>query len=308
METLRVGRSTSAEKVSNGGGRDRNLHKMWAAENTSKFWIPTMESVDVGFLRSIREYKKYSPLCFTHFSQVYLVQDTIHQQRCVMKIVPGPHDCSHISYEVFITRQLNHPYVIRALDGFEWQSFYCLVFERFTGGSLADALRSRKFRSFAKIGLVMFRCLLAIDYLHRRQIIHGDISPNNILFKGDTPILIDFGASEILIEGGSGVIRIGTDPFTAPEKRSKQITLAADVYSLGATFCYFIEGNTTLEMCGGGWSGAPASLRKLIEGMMELSPSSRPSPAECIGHSFFAEVLDSGVLEEELERHAEFNC
>jgi serine/threonine protein kinase len=137
---------------------------------------------------------------------------------------------------------------------------------------------------------------------------HGDISPNNILFKEDAPVLIDLGASEIVRDGEFGQNRIGTRMFTAPEKISGQSTLAADVFSLGATFCYLMEGTPSFRMEDGFWTRAPQSLRSLVLEMMEPSPAKRPSVEMCIGHPFFREMVEDQLLERELNMHTSFNC
>jgi serine/threonine protein kinase len=119
--------------------------------------------------------------------------------------------------------------------------------------------------------------------------------------------LIDFGASEVVPEGEFAQIRIGTDIFTAPERKTRQCTIAADVFSLGATFCYFIEGDGSFNMEGGWWALAPGSLRNLIAGMMEPSDENRPTVEACIGHPFFREVLDDCLLGEEFAHHDSFD-
>jgi serine/threonine protein kinase len=272
-----------------------------------EFCHSAMRQVDVQFGRSIDQYRKLGLLWSTNFSQVYLVFDTKRQQRVILKFVPHANGDSQINYETHITAQLNHPYLIHTIDTFRWGEFDCLVFERITGGSLTEAVEEQRFTSLADISMVMFRCLLALHYIHQRRIIHGDISPNNILFNNDKPVVIDFGSSEIVGKGEFGQNQIGTWLFTAPERKVGRSTIAVDVYSLGATFCYLLEGNTSFHMDGGFWKGAPASLRNLIEGMMESSPAERPSVEMCLAHAFFNDMLGEKVLEAEVRAHASVN-
>jgi hypothetical protein len=81
-----------------------------------------MQFADIGFTRSIHQYRKYSPVAFSKYSQVYLVQDTVRHSRCILTVIPR--QCSQDSYEALITPQLHHPYLIRAIDAFEWGNFY----------------------------------------------------------------------------------------------------------------------------------------------------------------------------------------
>jgi serine/threonine protein kinase len=142
--------------------------------------------------------------------------------------------------------------------------------------------------------------VLATGYIHEHGIVHGDISPNNIMFHGDTPVLIDFGASEIVQERRVSRISIGTAEFAAPERYRKRSTTSVDIYSLAATFCYVIEGDKSMQMVGGLWRTAPASLRSLIRAMMCPNPEQRPTAFRCLTHEFFRQTISREIWDHEL--------
>jgi serine/threonine protein kinase len=158
----------------------------------------------------------------------------------------------------------------------------------------------------AEIAQIFLRCLLAVHYLHGRGIIHGDISAHNILFHNDLPVLIDFGASEILTPGAVGLSKIGTPPFAAPERELGKSSPAVDIYSLGATVTYLIEGNLSFRKELGLWEGAPPSLHRLIGRMMDETAGNRPSAKVCIDDGFFREILGEDGVEFELRGNPEF--
>lgn len=85
--------------------------------------------------------------------------------------------------------------------------------------------------------------LRALDYLHRRGVLHLDLKPENILVAepagGERKVkLIDFGLAEWKRRGVSGPGEFsGTPPYAAPELLLEQgASPASDIYALGMLF------------------------------------------------------------------------
>lgn len=75
-------------------------------------------------------------------------------------------------------------------------------------------------------------------YLHKNNVIHRDIKPDNILLYSTNLVKIaDFGIARLFEEGESVSTVAGSPPYAAPEqmKRQGNITPAADIYALGKT-------------------------------------------------------------------------
>ena len=260
-----------------------------------------MRCVNIGFDRTISHYRRVWPLSFTNYSQLYIVYDFEAEVRRVMKVVPKT-DFNTVHYnERSITALMNHPNVTRLVDGFEWKDFDVLIFPRFEGGSLVDAVKAQRFRSVHEVSVVAFRLLLGLNYVHKRSVQHGDISPNNVLFDGESPVLIDFGGADIVRDGCLSTRDVGTPGFCAPERKQKESGLAADIYSMGATICYMLEGNSRKEMNSGLWREAPRSLHELVSSMMHQDSLRRPTAAECLRHACFRELLKPEGITKELE-------
>ncbi len=87
----------------------------------------------------------------------------------------------------------------------------------------------------------------AIKYLHERNIIHGDISPLNIILDysdNTNPLLFDFGLSSN--EASAQVqynFSIPSIYFVATEKLQGSSSKLSDIFSFGALFYYLITGN-----------------------------------------------------------------
>lgn len=97
-------------------------------------------------------------------------------------------------------------------------------------------------RAVAILGVRVLDTLVAA---HRAGIVHRDIKPSNVLVDGDVPRLTDFGIARLGDEAtitSSGVV-MGTPAYIAPEHaRGEPVGPPADLYGLGATLYYAVEG------------------------------------------------------------------
>ena len=118
------------------------------------------------------------------------------------------------------------------------------------GGSLAQRLRpageadaaaaNRRVGGQRDNARLLAQAARAVDYAHRRGVLHRDLKPGNILLDADgRPLVGDFGLARRLDETGSLVASgiEGTAAYMAPEQARAAkgaMTTAADVYGLGA--------------------------------------------------------------------------
>jgi serine/threonine-protein kinase PknK len=156
----------------------------------------------------------------------------------------------------------------------------------------------------------------ALETAHRAGTLHRDIKPANILTNDyGEPQLSDFGIAHI--EGGyetaTGFFS-GTIDYTAPEVMTgSPATVAADMYSLGATIYALIAGNAAHERRKGEDliaqylrisstgvpdmrpDGIPDAVCSAIERAMALDPADRPASAEEFGRELQAAQRLNGL-------------
>lgn len=156
----------------------------------------------------------------------------------------------------------------------------------------------------------------ALETAHRNGTLHRDIKPANVLINDyGEPQLSDFGIAHI--EGGyetaTGFFS-GTIDYTAPEVMTgNPATVAADIYSLGATIYALIAGNAAherrkgedliaqyLRISSSGVpdmrpDGTPDALCTAIEHAMSIDPEQRPASAEAFGRELQAAQRASGL-------------
>ena len=71
---------------------------------------------------------------------------------------------------------------------------------------------------------------LALEHLHRQQLVHRDIKPANIIYVHGAPKFADIGLVTEVGTAARDVSNVGTEGYVAPEGPG---TAAADVYALG---------------------------------------------------------------------------
>ncbi len=142
---------------------------------------------------------------------------------------------------------LDHAHIVPIYEvgEHEGQQYYSMKFVE--GMSLADHERgSPRGEVEAMIGVIQ-----AVHHAHQRGVLHRDLKPSNVLVDSQgTRLVADFGLAK-RIAGGEGSITetghvLGTPKYMAPEQAAgrKDLTVAADVYSLGVILYECLTGRT----------------------------------------------------------------
>ena len=147
-------------------------------------------------------------------------------------------------------KKLNHVHIVKVLiSQKEFDSFNFLmlpVADQHLRGYLETCVKDQYPREALSSILHWFGCLLhALEFAHRRSIIHQDIKPSNVLVKDEGGLLriylADFGLAKDFSEQGASAsvhnsVR-GAPVYRAPEVRPRQTRRpASDIFSLGCVF------------------------------------------------------------------------
>ncbi|MBP1584003.1 MAG: protein kinase [Victivallales bacterium] len=123
---------------------------------------------------------------------------------------------------------------------------YDLLMEFVSGHDLSEKQVIKSLTLEDKVK-VMFRATQALEYLHRRKIIHLDIKPSNFMLGRDGRVrLLDFGVSVTC--GYRPTTISGTMGFLSPEQICKDyLNESTDIFALGITFAVLFGGKAMVQ-------------------------------------------------------------
>jgi predicted Ser/Thr protein kinase len=157
-----------------------------------------------------------------------------------------PLDVARFRAEAEAAAKLDHPNIISIYEVGEHdgQQYYAMQF--IDGTSLRRYPRG----TTRKETVIIAQVARAVHHAHQRGVLHRDLKPSNILLdSAGTPFVADFGlAKRVNVDRSlteSGAV-VGTPRYMSPEQAASQkdLSVAADVYSLGVVFYERLTGQT----------------------------------------------------------------
>lgn len=182
-------------------------------------------------------------------------------------------------------QQLTHPYLLPVFDaGIEQQQPF-IVSPYLPHGSLRDHLSTASL----PCGSVAFTLRLgiqigqALNYCHTNDLLHGHLTPGNVLFMDDKTVqLADFGLASLIDENISGDPLLShTVGYQAPEQIMKLVSRKSDQFSLGCLLYELLTGVLPTASSDPPLAPSllaphvPASLNAVLLRALALGPSAR---------------------------------
>ncbi len=126
-----------------------------------------------------------------------------------------------IQNEINLLRSFESPYIVRMREIYEGKKTIRIICDELLGGDLYNRFNT-EFNIFNEnnIKLIMRQLLIALQYLHSKEIMHRDIKLENIFFqnKWDFKLKIgDFGLAEYAKKKDFLFRKCGTPGYVAPE-------------------------------------------------------------------------------------------
>ncbi|MDJ0765092.1 MAG: sigma 54-interacting transcriptional regulator [Myxococcota bacterium] len=210
--------------------------------------------------------------------QVFLVRDERRQGRCVVlkRIANNSGGSEDLALEFDHLARLRHPNLARAYDFAVDDEGPYFTSEYVDGPDILAWSRTADQRTVLQAMAALLRVLAM---LHDRELVHGDISPNNVLVTGvgyevDTPKLLDLGSARRPGQSGGAA----TPAFAAPEViLDKGLKISSDLYSFGVLLACAMFRKSPF-----GEGDASTRLARQLEGELDLpDPSLSPIAGLC---------------------------
>jgi serine/threonine protein kinase len=184
------------------------------------------------------------------FGEVYLVQKINTQVLYAMKVlnkdrIMGQNLLKYAMAERNVLSLSNHPFIVKLNFAFQTSSKLFLILDYCPNGDLSKHLYIEKRFPEPKAKFYLCEVLLALEDLHKRDIIFRDLKPDNVVLDNEGHIkLTDFGLSkEGVFDSKSAKSFCGSIAYLAPEMLKKQgHGKAVDWYLLGVLFYEMLVG------------------------------------------------------------------
>jgi serine/threonine protein kinase len=146
--------------------------------------------------------------------------------------------------------KVSHPNIVAVHQVFEDNDTAYMAMDFVRGRDLLEIISSdEEGLSPAQVRMILEKLLGAIGHVHSNDMLHRDISPDNILIRDDgEPVLIDFGAAKEQVTdpkkplSALRVVKEGYSPQEFYIAGSEQ-NPSCDLYSLAASFYHIITGS-----------------------------------------------------------------
>ncbi len=150
--------------------------------------------------------------------------------------------------EAKVAGMLRHPNIIRVHDaGVEGDSWF-IVMEYVRGGkTLAAHCRPDSLLAMEDVVRIAFKCAKALDYAHRKGVVHRDIKPRNILLTEEQEVKITDFSIALIVQGEATATQvhgyIGSPLYMSPEQvLEENVSTQSDLFSIGVVLYEMLTG------------------------------------------------------------------
>jgi eukaryotic-like serine/threonine-protein kinase len=188
-------------------------------------------------------------------ADVYCAEDTHLGRRIALKLLhrrfaQDTEFVERFRREASSAAGLQHPNVVGVYDRGQFDDTYYIAMEYCDGQSLKEVIRAEAPLDVRRAIAITKQILLAARFAHRRNVIHRDLKPHNVILDEEDNLKVtDFGiaragASDITQAGAI----MGTAQYLSPEQaQGRPVSEASDVYSIGVVLFELLTGKAPFD-------------------------------------------------------------
>jgi eukaryotic-like serine/threonine-protein kinase len=204
-------------------------------------------------------YQLQDPIGRGGMATIYRARDLRMDRAVAVKVLrevysTDPKFVRRFQVEAKAASALQHPNIVQVYDYGQTDGNYYIVMELVEGTDLRRYLRSRGVLDVDRAIIIAHDVSLGLGAAHRRDIVHRDVKPQNVLVgRGGSIKLTDFGIASVYKDINAERLTttgmtLGTVQYYAPEQAQGEIVSpAADVYALGIVMYEMVTGHPPFD-------------------------------------------------------------
>ena len=221
---------------------------------------------------------------------------------------------------------LSHPNIVTVFDVGEHDNQPYIAMELVEGSTLSDLLKDKKPQPVKNVVEIGIQLAKALDYAHKKGIVHRDVKPGNImLIKDSTTIKVaDFGICRIESNDATQKTRVGdvlgTPHYMSPEQvLGHKVDSRSDLFAAGVVLYQLLTGvlpfqadtmvsvalkivKAEAEPIDKLRPDLPLSLRRIVERCLKKQPEKRYQSGEELAKDLIGVARELAETGKERER------
>lgn len=187
---------------------------------------------------------------------VYVGHDPFEDRKVAIKVCSledeaQASDSSRLARKMFFNEAhtagvLDHPNIMKILDAGEEKGEPYIVMEYVEGAeTLSPYCSADNLLPIARVTEIIHQCAKALDYAHRRGVVHRDIKPTNLMLTASGELKVgDFGIAQAAQAEATQIMGVlGSPRYMSPEQaREDEVSSQSDLYSLGVVTYELLAG------------------------------------------------------------------
>ncbi len=236
------------------------------------------------------------------FASVYQVVNRKLGRIEALKVLHASHTdeadfARRFEQEARVAASLDHPNIVKIFDYGQADELFWFTMQ-FVGGPTLHA-ELKKTRTFpCEVGVrIAVAVLDALDYSHRRGVVHRDVKPENVILDDERrPYLMDFGIAKSetsLVRTQTGTV-LGSPAYIAPEQLTGALVDGrADLFALGVTLYRMLTGAFPFSRAGPALRDGRSDAGRALGVSRGGDPGCRAGEPETAGRGALLDAADA---------------